>query len=89
VAWLYWPEQLPQDTKPYTGRQAHHGERELIYSNYLDVIHVLSCAGKAEVTHWVEKDNKSRPEDLYWRQTLCRETHQLAKVKDCSGHSDT
>ena len=79
MAWLYWPEQLPQDAKPRTGRQAYHGERELIYSNYLDVIHVLSCAGKAEVTHWHEKDDKNRPESLYWRQTFRRETHRLSE----------
>lgn len=59
VAWMYWPNELPLPASgkdllgPHTGgRRKYHGVDELVASNYLDVLDVLSFAGKADVTQW-------------------------------------
>lgn len=43
----------------------------------MEVLNVLSFAGKAEVGHWLEEDD-NLPYKLYWRQTYCRETQELS-----------
>jgi hypothetical protein len=78
VSWLYWPKELPPNSIPISGCETRHGKRELISSNYVDVLDVLSFAGKAEVTQWLKKDDKAPRQDLYWRQTFDRDTHQLS-----------
>ncbi|KAF8866459.1 hypothetical protein BDZ45DRAFT_272798 [Acephala macrosclerotiorum] len=95
VAWMYWAEELPapavkapdQLTKE-SGKRRYHGSHELIASNYMDVLDVLSFAGKAEVHHWLEEDDNLQHK-LYWRQTFCRETQALSKLRQhciCKGY---
>jgi hypothetical protein len=43
----------------------------------MEVLDVLSFAGKAEVGHWLEEDDNLQHK-LYWRQTFCRETQDLS-----------
>jgi len=81
---MYWPEELPppktkvSDTVNSTsGQRKYHGSHELIASNYMEVLDVLSFAGKAEVYHWEEEDDNLQHK-LYWRQTFCRETQELS-----------
>ena len=88
ATWLYWPEELPRTKSPdeaayAEGRRSYHGKRELIASNYMDVLDVLSFAGKAEVTHWLEEDDEDPLTTLYWRQTLNRHTGQLSVSGSC------
>ncbi|KAH8814983.1 hypothetical protein F5884DRAFT_158949 [Xylogone sp. PMI_703] len=98
VAWMYWREQLPPAKGPdvvnpgISGQRTYHGYHELIASNYMDVLDVLSFAGKAEVNHWLEEGNdEDQTSGLYWRQTFNRETGQLSPIKThciCNGHSN-
>jgi hypothetical protein len=81
---MYWPEELPpprtkaSDTVNTTsGQRKYHGSHELIASNYMEVLDVLSFAGKADVFQWDEEDDNLQHK-LYWRQTFCRETQELS-----------
>ncbi|KAH8798348.1 hypothetical protein F5884DRAFT_143264 [Xylogone sp. PMI_703] len=95
VAWLYWAKELPLDltpgpciTDPNPGKQPYHGCHELIGSNYLDVISLLTFAGIADVSHWREDDG-GQPPELFWRQTFNWLTKQLSEVKQrcvCHGY---
>jgi hypothetical protein len=86
VAWMYWPDELPKPRKPSPdqvdksgGKRTYHGTYELVASNYLEVLDVLSFAGKADVQQWDEdKDGDQIRSQLYWRQTFSRETHALS-----------
>jgi len=83
---MYWPEELPPTTpKPLdaiskdSGHRKYHGRSELVASNYMEVLDVLSFAGKAEVEQWTEEGTGDElPKALYWRQTFCRETQRLS-----------
>ena len=84
IAWMYWPDELPAPQRPspdqvsgHSGKRTYHGSHELIASNYMQVLDVLSFAGKAEVGHWLEEDD-SLQQQLYWRQTFCRGTQELS-----------
>lgn len=84
VAWMYWPEELPapkvraeDQLHKDGGKRKYHGSHELVASNYMDVLDVLSFAGKAEVNQWLEEDDNLQYK-LYWRQTFCRETQALS-----------
>lgn len=43
----------------------------------MEVLDVLSFAGKADVYQWDEEDDNLQSK-LYWRQTFCRETQELS-----------
>lgn len=84
VSWMYWREELPPPATrtgdmvfSNSGQRKYHGNYELIASNYMEVLDVLSFAGKADVFHWEEEDDQLQSK-LYWRQTLCRETKELS-----------
>ena len=87
---MYWPDELPPPKKPapdqvspHGGKRTYHGSHELVASNYMEVLDVLSFAGKAEVGHWLEEDD-NLIHKLYWRQTFCRETQDLSvSCKNC------
>lgn len=95
VAWMYWPDELPppkarapDQVSSVGGKRTYHGSHELIASNYMEVLDVLSFAGKADVNQWGEEDDNI-PSKLYWRQTYCRETQDLSKIREhciCKGH---
>jgi hypothetical protein len=81
---MYWAEELPapaiksaDQVNKDCGRRKYHGSHELIASNYMDVLDVLTFAGKAEVHPWQEEDDNLQYK-LYWRQTFCRETQALS-----------
>lgn len=87
VTWLYWTDELPPPAKKAPdqisvtgGKRRYHGEDELVASNYLDILDVLSFAGKADVIEWDEQSDGSEfmGRNLYWRQTFCRETQALS-----------
>ncbi|KAL9113415.1 MAG: hypothetical protein Q9227_002456 [Pyrenula ochraceoflavens] len=63
VFWLYWPEELPG------GRQAHHGDSEVVMSNHMEIVDAMTVAGKVDVSHWREEDGEEELAQLYWRQT--------------------
>ncbi|CZS94519.1 uncharacterized protein RAG0_04464 [Rhynchosporium agropyri] len=95
VTWMYWADEIPppvpkatdQVTKD-TGRRSYHGNFELIASNYMEVLDVLSFAGKADVYHWPEDDDNVQTR-LFWRQTYNRKTLELSQLKKhclCNGH---
>ncbi|KAL2132279.1 hypothetical protein VTI74DRAFT_3993 [Chaetomium olivicolor] len=50
---MYWPDELPQAThdgrKTAQGRQPYHGMNELIASNHMDIINVVSVTSQAQV----------------------------------------
>lgn len=84
---MYWPEELPFTTtkgkegaKKESGKRIYHGRCELIASNYLEVVDVLSLAGKADVEEWKEDGvgDEVPKNQLYWRQTLCRQKLQIS-----------
>ncbi|GJN72996.1 ebs-bah-phd domain-containing protein [Purpureocillium lilacinum] len=85
VYWMYSPDELPSNTldgkKVVSGRQPYHGQNELIASNHMDVINVVSVAMRAEVNQWVEADDDQIQESLYWRQAFDCRTSQLSSVE--------
>ncbi|TVY84989.1 hypothetical protein LSUE1_G000347 [Lachnellula suecica] len=95
VAWMYWADELPppkvrapDQMTAAGGKRTYHGKHELIASNYMEVLDVLSFAGKADVLQWEEEDDNIQSK-LYWRQTYCRETQELSKIREhcvCKGH---
>lgn len=80
VAWCYWPDDLRKardsndlHPKAADGRRAYHGHHELIASNHLDVIDVLTIARPVEVQYFEDgdgddDDDGSPKTELYWRQ---------------------
>ncbi|KND90275.1 hypothetical protein TOPH_05085 [Tolypocladium ophioglossoides CBS 100239] len=84
VYWMYSPDELPPNTldgkRLVSGRQPYHGQNELIASNHMDVINVVSVAMRAIVNQWVESDDEQVQETLYWRQAFDCRTSQLSSV---------
>ncbi|KAF4978058.1 hypothetical protein FZEAL_5523 [Fusarium zealandicum] len=84
VYWMYWPDELPQGTqdgKKYVqGRQPYHGANELIASNHMDVINVVSVTQPALVNQWIEADDEEILDALYWRQAFESRKSQLSSV---------
>ncbi|KAH8602536.1 hypothetical protein B0O99DRAFT_679531 [Bisporella sp. PMI_857] len=95
VAWMWWAKELPAPLKRApdqvnldSGQRKYHGTHELIASNWLDVLDVLTFAGKADVVHWGEEDDQLTSK-LYWRQTFNRATGELSQIREhciCNGH---
>ncbi|EXL89995.1 hypothetical protein FOIG_16727 [Fusarium odoratissimum NRRL 54006] len=85
VYWMYWPDELPVDTfdgkKKVQGRQPYHGVNELIASNHMDIINVVSVTGLATVHQWIESDIKKIPKGFYWRQAFDCRNLQLSSVE--------
>ncbi|KAF4510571.1 hypothetical protein G6O67_002448 [Ophiocordyceps sinensis] len=85
VYWMYSPDELPANTldgkRVVSGRQPYHGQNELIASNHMDVINVVSVAMRAVVNQWVESDDEQVQDALYWRQAFDCRTSQLSSVE--------
>ncbi|KEY65178.1 hypothetical protein S7711_08286 [Stachybotrys chartarum IBT 7711] len=85
VNWMYSPDELPRNTidgkKSVEGRQPYHGQNELIASNHMDVINVVSVTMPASVNHWIETDDDEVQETLYWRQAFDCRNSQLSSVE--------
>ncbi|KAI5455725.1 hypothetical protein BGZ63DRAFT_136852 [Mariannaea sp. PMI_226] len=73
VCWMYWPDELPAGTmcmkKRIRGRQAYHGQNELIASNHMDIINVFSVINPAAISHRSDSAEEELMDNLYWRQT--------------------
>ncbi|KAH7417119.1 hypothetical protein BKA64DRAFT_636499 [Cadophora sp. MPI-SDFR-AT-0126] len=95
ITWMYWAEELPappvkaaDQVSKDSGRRTYHGSHELIASNYMEVLDVLSFAGKADVYHWLEEDDNVQSK-LFWRQTYNRKNQELSQLRKhclCSGY---
>ncbi|KAG5924955.1 hypothetical protein E4U61_004858 [Claviceps capensis] len=88
VYWMYSPDEIPAGTsdgrKTIAGRQPYHGQNELLASNHMDVINVVSVAMKATVHHWIESDDDEVQDALYWRQAFnCRISQVSSVVLTC------
>ncbi|KAG5925749.1 hypothetical protein E4U42_003989 [Claviceps africana] len=85
IFWMYSPDELPAGTldgkKTIAGRQPYHGQNELIASNHMDVINVVSVAMKATVQQWIETDDDEVQDALYWRQAFNCRTSQVSSVE--------
>ncbi|KAG6008876.1 hypothetical protein E4U21_003687 [Claviceps maximensis] len=85
IYWMYSPDELPPGTvdgnKTIAGRQPYHGQNELIASNHMDVINVVSVAMKATVHQWIESDDDEVQDALYWRQAFNFRTSQVSSVE--------
>ncbi|KAL1893844.1 hypothetical protein Cpir12675_003911 [Ceratocystis pirilliformis] len=77
LARMYWPDDLMDcqlikiDAKSQrvSGRQEYHGRYELIASNHMDIVNVMTVSARADVTHWQESEMETHM-SLYWRQAL-------------------
>ncbi|EWZ28451.1 uncharacterized protein FOBCDRAFT_251731 [Fusarium oxysporum Fo47] len=85
IYWMYWPDELPAGTldgkKTVQGRQPYHGANELIASNHMDIINVVSVTGPATVNQWIESDDEEIKDALYWRQVYDCRNPQLSSVE--------
>ncbi|KAK1755075.1 hypothetical protein QBC47DRAFT_208541 [Echria macrotheca] len=85
VYWMYWPDELPQGThdgkKIVHGRQPYHGTNELIASNHMDIINVVSVTSQAQVKQWYEENDDEIQQALYWRQAFDVRTYELSTVE--------
>ncbi|KAK5658748.1 hypothetical protein OQA88_1557 [Cercophora sp. LCS_1] len=85
VYWMYWPDELPQGThdgkKIVSGRQPYHGANELIASNHMDIINVVSVTSQAQVKQWFEENDDEIQQALYWRQAFDVRTYELSTVE--------
>ncbi|KAG7292653.1 hypothetical protein NEMBOFW57_002689 [Staphylotrichum longicolle] len=84
VYWMYWPDELPQGThdgkKTIQGRQPYHGMNELVASNHMDIINVVSVTSQAQVKQWFEENDEEIQHALYWRQAFDVRTYELSSV---------
>ncbi|KAK3500572.1 hypothetical protein B0T13DRAFT_224797 [Neurospora crassa] len=85
VYWMYWPDELPAKTrdrkKIVEGRQPYHGTGELIASNHMDIINVVSVTEPAIVKHWFEENDEETQDSLYWRQAYDVRSQELSTVE--------
>ncbi|KAF3762359.1 hypothetical protein M406DRAFT_294033 [Cryphonectria parasitica EP155] len=84
VYWMYWPDELPPNTldgkKYVSGRQPYHGQNELIASNHMDIINVVSVTQQATVNQVTDENDDQIQSALYWRQALDVRTFELSVV---------
>ncbi|KAI1437634.1 hypothetical protein GGR50DRAFT_51129 [Xylaria sp. CBS 124048] len=84
IYWMYRPDELPAGTlagkKLIQGRQSYHGRNELIASNHMDVINVVSVTAQATVNQWDELNEDEVHKALYWRQGLDLRNMELSSA---------
>ncbi|KAK3947620.1 hypothetical protein QBC32DRAFT_80592 [Pseudoneurospora amorphoporcata] len=84
VYWMYWPDELPAKTRDrkriVQGRQPYHGQGELVASNHMDIINVVSVTEPAIVKHWFEENDETQ-DSLYWRQAYDVRSQELSTVE--------
>ncbi|KAK1832797.1 hypothetical protein QBC39DRAFT_329503 [Podospora conica] len=85
VYWMYWPDELPRGSrdgkKKVSGRQPYHGTNELIASNHMDIINVVSVTSQATVKQWFEENDDEIQTTLYWRQAFDVRAYELSSVE--------
>ncbi|KAL3588128.1 hypothetical protein FPOAC2_14027 [Fusarium poae] len=77
VSWMYRPHDIPPGTLRgrtiIEGRQPYHGPRELIMSNHMDIIDVMSIKETTDVRRWIGSDDEEIKDAFYYRQAYnCR-----------------
>ncbi|KAL8299169.1 hypothetical protein RB601_003635 [Gaeumannomyces tritici] len=86
VYWMYWPDELPPHTldgkKMPQGRQPYHGQMELVASNHMDMISVVSVTSQAHVNQMIEDNDDDIQSSLYWRQAFDVRTAELSVRTD-------
>ena len=72
VAWLYWPQEIPEQVIGVKETRQYYGQGELVMSNYFDVIDAMTISNKAEVSYYDEWDDEKlgNPAARYWRQSF-------------------
>lgn len=84
VYWMYWPDELPGGTldgkKMIQGRQPYHGVNELVASNHMDIINVVSVTSAAQVNQMFEENDDDVHNTLYWRQAIDVRTFELSSL---------
>ncbi|KAI2615604.1 hypothetical protein GGR54DRAFT_258205 [Hypoxylon sp. NC1633] len=85
VYWMYWPDELPSGTqdgkKIVSGRLWYHGANELVASNHMDVINVVSVTAPAIVNQWDETNEEEVQPALYWRQAFDVRSMELSSAE--------
>ena len=81
VAWLYWPQEIPQQVSGAQAARQYYGQGELVMSNYFDVIDAMTISNKADIQHYDEWDDAKlgSPAWRYWRQSF--DAHGFSKNK--------
>ncbi|KAM0344846.1 hypothetical protein ACHAPU_007228 [Fusarium lateritium] len=70
VAWMYWPYELPSGGNIGTHQ---YGPREVVMSNHMDVINVMSVTTPATVKQWTDTVDGEVDDRFYYRQAFnCR-----------------
>jgi hypothetical protein len=84
VSWMYWPYELPSGTlqgkMQIEGRQPYHGASELITSNHMDVIDVMSITEPTTVRRWIESEDEEIKDTFCYRQAYNCRTSLLSPV---------
>jgi len=72
VAWLYWPQEIPQQVSGAQAARQYYGQGELVMSNYFDVIDAMTISNKADIQYYDEWDDAKlgNPAARYWRQSF-------------------
>ncbi|OAQ57643.1 BAH domain-containing protein [Pochonia chlamydosporia 170] len=85
VYWMYSPDELPPNTRhgeeTIEGRQPYHGKNEVIASNHMDIINVVSVVTEALVHQWIESNDDETHDTLYWRQAFNVATLELSSAE--------
>ncbi|RGP69249.1 hypothetical protein FLONG3_7885 [Fusarium longipes] len=77
VHWMYRSYELPPGI---SSLQPYNGKKELIFSNHMDIIDVLSVTGPAEVQQVMDVEEETQ--DVYfWRQAYDWRSRQLSLVE--------
>ncbi|KID82053.1 ebs-bah-phd domain-containing protein [Metarhizium guizhouense ARSEF 977] len=85
IYWMYSSDDLPRDA--FGGdimpreRQYCHSHNELVASNHMDIINVISVVAKANVRQEGELDEHKFKRGLYWRQAFDYLTSQLSSAE--------
>ncbi|KJZ68668.1 hypothetical protein HIM_11940 [Hirsutella minnesotensis 3608] len=85
VYWMYSPDELPENI--FVNEQLKSGcsapsyrHNELIASNHMDIINVVSVAMRTVVHHRIGLDDGVVPDELHWRQALDCRTWELSSL---------
>jgi hypothetical protein len=70
IQWMYRSYELPPSicSKEETQSQPCEARNELILSNHIDIIDVLSVSGPIEVDQWAKADHGEGKNTYFWRQ---------------------
>ncbi|KAH8648816.1 hypothetical protein BGZ61DRAFT_460620 [Ilyonectria robusta] len=74
VYWMYWPEDIPkrlmQDLTRIRGPEIFHRSHEVIASNHMDIIDVMSVNGLETVKPMRSSRRDARSSQLFWKESF-------------------